>query len=81
MDEEYTVDEEYTYAPDITMSELDTSILYPDGCKFKRSAIVCEEKKRKDGDCDRCGWNPRVARRRSYLIRKQMEEDDARNAV
>ena len=73
--------DEYEYAPDITMSALDTSVLYPDGCKFNRSAIICEEKKRKDGDCERCGWNPRVARRRSYYIRKEMYEQDAGNSV
>lgn len=69
------MDEDYIYEPDITMSALDTSILYPDGCKFNRSAIICPEKKRYDGQCEKCGWNPRVARRRSYLIRKQLEEE------
>lgn len=73
--------DEYEYAPDVTMSALDTSVLYPDGCKFNRAAIVCPEKKRKDGDCDRFGWNPRVARYRSYLIRKEMYEKDVRDSV
>lgn len=72
--------EEYEYAPDVTMA-LDTSVLYPDGCKFNRAAIECPEKKRKDGDCDHCGWNPRVARRRSYYIRKEMYEKDVRDSV
>ena len=75
------MDEEYEYAPDITMSDLDRSIFYPDGCKFNRSAIVCPAKTRKDGDCERCGWNPRVARRRSYYIRKEMYEQDVRDSV
>lgn len=74
------MDEDYTYAPDITMDKLDTSVLYPDGCIYNRSAIECPEKKRYDGQCEKCGWNPRVSRHRAYLIRKQLYEEEANAA-
>lgn len=69
--------EEYYYESDITFGFGKTGIdaLYPDGCDFNKSAIVCPPKRRYAGQCDKCGWNPRVARRRSYLIRKKLEEE------
>ena len=75
------MDEEYIYAPDITFTSLDRTVLYPDGCIYNRAAIVCPKEKRKDGECDNCGWNPRVAHRRIYYIRKEMYEQDVRDSI
>lgn len=54
-----------------------------DTCRFhmEKGGVACDKQRRKDGDCDKCGWNPRVAHKRSYKIRKMMEmEEEARNA-
>lgn len=75
------MDEEYSYAPDISYVHVEPDVLYPDGCDFNRAAIVCPPKKRSEGQCEKCGWNPRVARRRSYLIRKQIYEEEANAAA
>lgn len=48
-------------------------------CRFHREqgGVVCNQKRRTDNDCEHCGWNPRVARRRSKRIRERMAEDAA----
>ena len=52
-------------------------------CKYheEKGGVVCPEKRRKPGDCDHCGWNPKVAHRRSYRIRKMLYEEDTGNNV
>ena len=71
-----TYADENTYAPDISYVNISPDVLYDDGCDFNKPAIVCKPESRKPGQCDKCGWNPRVARRRSYLIRKEMDEQN-----
>ena len=50
-----------------------------DVCRFHREkgGVVCNQKRRTDDDCEHCGWNPRVARRRLKKIKERMEEEDA----
>ena len=42
-------------------------------CRYHREkgGISCDQKKRTDADCERCGWNPKVARRRIWKIREE----------
>lgn len=42
-------------------------------CRFHREkgGVMCNQKRRTDADCERCGWNPRVARRRLIKIKEQ----------
>lgn len=70
------MDEDYRYTADISYSHINLSLMYPDGCDFNKEAVVCPPNRRYDGQCEKCGWNPRVARRRSYLIRKQLYEEE-----
>lgn len=44
-------------------------------CRYHREkgGVACNQKRRTDYDCEHCGWNPRVARRRSRKIRERME--------
>ena len=74
------MDEDYTYDAEMA-PKFDCTSLYPDGCVYNRSAIICPKDKRKPNECDHCGWNPRVAHRRSYQIRKEMYEQDVRDSV
>lgn len=47
-------------------------------CRFHRDkgGVECNQKKRTDAMCNRCGWNPRVSRMRikKYLERKEKNE-------
>lgn len=53
-----------------------------DTCRFhmEKGGVACEKKRRQPDDCDRCGWNPKVAHRRSYMIRKKIYEADTEDA-
>ena len=44
-------------------------------CRFHREkgGVVCNQKRRTNDDCERCGWNPRVTRRRLRRIKERME--------
>lgn len=68
-------EDDYRYMADISYSNINPAVLYPDGCDYHKEAVVCPPNKRYEGQCETCGWNPRVARRRSYLIRKMFEEE------
>lgn len=55
-------------------------------CRFhmEKGGVMCEKKKRLPDSCDRCGWNPRVAHRRAFQIRKkiyEMEENEQKDAT
>lgn len=47
-------------------------------CRFHRDkgGVECNQKKRTDAMCNRCGWNPRVSRMRikKYLAEKEKNE-------
>lgn len=45
-------------------------------CRFHREkgGVTCNQKKRTDMDCEHCGWNPRVSRRRLRKIKERLEE-------
>lgn len=47
-----------------------------DTCRFhlEKGGVMCDAKTRKSNQCDRCGWNPKVARRRSYKIKQERKE-------
>lgn len=40
-------------------------------CRYN-GAVDCKDR----GRCHKCGWNPQVARQRSYKIRKALSEQD-----
>lgn len=46
-------------------------------CRFHREkgGVVCDQKRRTDYDCEHCGWNPRVARRRVRQYKERMEKE------
>lgn len=46
-------------------------------CKYhtEHGGVLCDKKKRKPLDCERCGWNPRVSRYRARRIRERMNEE------
>ena len=46
----------------VTEKELD------DGCKFRPGGVQCTD----HSMCYKCGWNPRVATKRKYRIRKEI---------
>lgn len=68
------IDEEYELGVDMIPKYHNTIFVYPDGCVFNNAAVICPKEKRYDGICDKCGWNPRVARQRAYRIRKERQE-------
>jgi len=73
--------DEYLYESDIGYTCVGFEVKFEDGCDFNPQNIVCPPNKRKRGQCERCGWNPKIARRRCYQIRKRMEgEDNARQS-
>lgn len=45
-------------------------------CRYHREkgGVMCNQKRRKDSDCERCGWNPRVARMRTKKIKERLGE-------
>lgn len=45
-------------------------------CRYHREhgGVICNQKRRTDADCEKCGWNPRVSRRRRIKIKKWIEE-------
>lgn len=42
-------------------------------CKFHQESlgVICEKKL----SCDKCGWNPAVARRRTKIIKERMMQE------
>ena len=61
-----------------------TDVSFPhsgDGlCRYNESghynnSVICMERI----NCDRCGWNPTVARQRSFKIRQKLREQDGKN--
>lgn len=49
-----------------------------DTCRFhlEKGGVMCDEKTQKSGKCERCGWNPQVARRRTYQMKKSIKESN-----
>lgn len=47
-----------------------------DVCRFhlEKGGVTCDARTRKPGQCERCGWNPQVARRRSHRIKSTWKE-------
>lgn len=47
-----------------------------DTCKYhlEKGGVACEAVSRKPGECERCGWNPLVSRRRLWRMRKIWKE-------
>lgn len=50
-----------------------------DVCRYHREkgGVVCDQKRRTDADCERCGWNPRIARRRVRQFKERKEKENA----
>ena len=48
-------------------------------CRFHRAegGVNCNQKRRTDYDCEHCGWNPRVSRRRIRQFKERMEKENA----
>ena len=46
-------------------------------CRFHREkgGVVCNQKRRTNDDCEHCGWNPRVTRRRLRQIKERRENE------
>lgn len=42
-------------------------------CKYhiEEGGVICDARKRTDYDCTKCGWNPKVSRRRAWKIREE----------
>lgn len=42
-------------------------------CKFHQDSlgVICERKQ----NCDKCGWNPAVAKRRTKIIKERMNQE------
>lgn len=61
------------YATDDDIEKLLNGFNLDEVCKYHREkgGVVCDQKRRTDADCERCGWNPRVARRRLRKIKEQ----------
>ena len=61
------------YATDDDIAKLLNGFNLDEVCKFhkEKGGVVCDQKRRTDADCVRCGWNPRVARRRLRKIKEQ----------
>ena len=82
--------EEYFGGTLITLSDAEVSAMLRDFdpeevCRFhlEKGGVICQAKKRKPGECEHCGWNPRIARRRAYQVRRWLEdmEETKRNAA
>ena len=60
------------YATDDDIAKLLNGFNLDEVCKFhkEKGGVVCDQKRRTDADCERCGWNPRVARRRLKKIKE-----------
>ena len=48
-------------------------------CRFHREkgGVVCNQKRRTNDDCEHCGWNPRIARRRVRQFKERREKENA----
>ena len=68
MDEEL-YGEDFNATPDADI----THFLLSEGCDYNPAGVVCP-KKSKNRNCAKCGWNPRVEKRRIAQIRKRMRE-------
>lgn len=47
-------------------------------CRYHRDkgGVMCNQKRRTDYDCEHCGWNPRVSRRRIRNIKERMDSQN-----
>lgn len=47
-----------------------------DTCRFhlEKGGVQCDAKTRKPGQCEQCGWNPQVSRRRIYRMKSIWKE-------